>query len=59
MKNQIFPRWIGTIFSYLAAFTYGMYVYGYFHGNKPELFQWIATGAFGLLFYFDSISPKK
>lgn len=49
----IFPRWLSTILSYLAAFIVGAYTYGFFNGHKPQLHQWILTIGFGIIFYLD------
>ena len=54
MKKLIY-----TALSYLSAFTYGGYTYGYFHGHKPEIHQWIITGLFGIMFYLMSQEEKE
>lgn len=46
MKKVIY-----TILSYLSAFIYGGYTYGYFHGHKPQIRQWLITGVFSIMFY--------
>jgi uncharacterized membrane protein len=53
MKKAIF-----TLFSYLSAFTYGGYTYGYFHGHKPEAHQWVIAGLFGIMFYLMAQEEK-
>jgi uncharacterized membrane protein len=50
---------IYTVFSYLSAFTYGAYTYGYLHGHKPQIHQWIITGVFGIMFYIMSQEKNK
>jgi len=54
MKRVIF-----TLFSYLSAFTYGGYTYGYFHGHKPEAHQWVITGLFGIMFHIMAKRKNK
>lgn len=54
MRNRLLPKWLSMLLSYIFVFTLGAYVYGTTHGNTPELYRWILTCSFGLLFFFDA-----
>ena len=53
------PTWLCKLLSYISAFTLGAYCYGSTHGNVPELYRWILTIMFGLMFYVMSLPDKK
>jgi len=57
--GDMFLKWVYRILSHVSAFTYGSYLYGHLHGNKVELYQWILTGLFGIMFFVLSLPDKK
>lgn len=58
MEDRIFPRGLCKFFSYLSAFTLGLYTYGSLHGHPVEWYRWFITSGLGLAFYLESREYK-
>lgn len=52
-------KWLYRLLSHVSAFTLGAYTYGSLHGNTPELYRWILTGLFGIIFFAMSLPKNK
>lgn len=52
------PKWVFRLLSYISVFTLGLYAASAKNGQSIELYRWLMTSGFGLMFYFLSL-PKK
>ena len=45
------PKWVFRLLSHISCFTMGLYVASSQGGQPIELYRWIMTPAFGIMFY--------